>query len=194
MIIQFLDVPFSSMSLCTTKILFFLFAAGYYLPVRANDESFIRFFVYLSTWFLGKLSWLWSIAYISKFSFPLFLRNQSGAWRWWSLVIVGRKKSVGCENLYISSNGKGIIFSFIYIIKPSSALEDVLDVARLVCLFFRARTDKTAHERVFVGEDVPRDILTFIVSFSCHIYILFLMPNHFLCYSSKGNIAYEFII
>lgn len=46
------------------------------------------------------------------------------------------------ENLYISQMVKAS-FSFIYIIKPSSALEDVLDVARLVCLFFRARTDKT---------------------------------------------------
>lgn len=56
---------------------------------------------YLSTWFLGKLSSLWSIAYISKFSFPLFLRNQSGAWRWWSLVIVGRKKVLDART-YIS--------------------------------------------------------------------------------------------
>jgi hypothetical protein len=152
MIIQFLDVPFSSMSLCTTKILFFLFAAGYYLPVRANDESFIRFFVYLSTWFLGKLSWLWSIAYISKFSFPLFLRNQSGAWRWWSLVIVGRKKSVGCENLYISSNGKGIIFSFIYIIKPSSALEDMYWMLHdlFACFSERVRTRQRTKECLWV--------------------------------------------
>ncbi len=47
---------------------------------------------------------------------------------------------------------------------------------------------RTRLERVFVGEDVPRDILTFIVSFSCHIYSV-LMPNHFLCYSSKVDIV-----
>lgn len=189
MIIQFL-APFSSMPLQRKYCSFYL---QYYLPVRANDESFIRFFVSLDMIFRQIIVIVIDCLHFQIF-FSTFLKESE-----WSLAMMiigyrGKKKSVGCENLYISSNGKGIIFSFIYIIKPSSALEDVLDVARLVCLFFRARTDKTAHERVFVGEDVPRDILTFIVSFSCHIYIPFLMPNHFLCYSSKGNIAYEFII